>query len=876
MVIAADPLNCHFGCMAFKKPPSHTSVPDSPDKLFRDLPRRKHPSLFDHQGQILRTYVQEALNVPDVALQLPTGSGKTLVGLLLAEWRRRKNREKVVFLCPTRQLVNQVAEEASTKYGLAVEAFTGKIRNYTPDAKAAYTGADRVAVTTYNSLFNSNPFFKNPDIVIVDDAHASENYISSLWTMRISRIEETDKTLFAAVASVLKQVLTKANYSRLVGNGESPDDFVWVDKIPTDKLIEISDELRAVMAENIGENEQQYAWRMVADHLGACQLYISSSEIVIRPLIPPTWTHAPFADATQRIFMSATLGAGGDLERLTGRSKIKRLAIPEGWDRQGIGRRFFIFPEKSLTDGQTLQLRRTLMRMAGRSLVLSPNDDAAEIVQKDVADHLGYLTFKAADLEETKASFTTAQRAVAVFANRYDGVDFPNDDCRLLFIEGLPKTANLQERFLLRRLGAQHLFNERIQTRVLQAVGRCTRGLNDYSAVVVTGEELANYLTTPRTRAYLHPELQGEFAFGLEQSTDVDAKTIQENFRIFLEHQAEWEEANEQILEYRERSTQENFPAMQQLENAVRYEIAFQKALWDEDYSAAFEAAREVIGLITDAALRGYRALWHYLAGSAAEQAGAEGIEGIAAFARTHYQSAKDASRGIPWLVALADRRVAAATSEERADELTTLQVERLEERFAKLGLLHNRTFSAREHDIRQGLQDPKTFEQAQVLLGEHLGFIAGKKESDASPDPWWIMGDYCIVFEDHAGAGAATALIDATKARQAASHPDWMKANVPAAVDATILPVLVTPARKATSGAMPSLSRVAYWELSEFRQWAERALIAIRDLRRTFSEPGDLDWRARAATALCEIGADASGLFAKLKAEVATKHLTL
>src|SRR5580658_6114559 len=111
--------------MAFKAPTIRTSVPDSPDRLFRDLPRRKNPSLYDHQGQMLRTYTATALDVPDVALQLPTGSGKTLVGLLLAEWRRRRYQERVVFLCPTNQLVNQVVEEANGKYGLSVQAFTG-------------------------------------------------------------------------------------------------------------------------------------------------------------------------------------------------------------------------------------------------------------------------------------------------------------------------------------------------------------------------------------------------------------------------------------------------------------------------------------------------------------------------------------------------------------------------------------------------------------------------------------------------------------------------------------------------------------------------------------------------------------------------------
>src|SRR5262249_11347827 len=152
-------------------------------------------------------------------------------------------------------------------------------------------------------------------------------------------------------------------------------------------------ELRAAIAENIGEGDQKYRWRMIRDHLNACQLYVSSSEIMIRPLIPPTWAHAPFANATQRIFMSATLGAGGDLERLTGRARILRLPIPEGWDRQGIGRRFFIFPDKSLKERQVTALRRDLMTAAGRSLVLTPSDKSARALTSEVEGSLKYPVF---------------------------------------------------------------------------------------------------------------------------------------------------------------------------------------------------------------------------------------------------------------------------------------------------------------------------------------------------------------------------------------------------------------------------------------------------------------------------------------------------
>ncbi|SPP92805.1 DEAD/DEAH box helicase [Bradyrhizobium vignae] len=859
--------------MAFKKPSAPVAVPDSPDRLFRDLPRRKHASLFDHQGQILRTYVAKAVDVPDVALQLPTGSGKTLVGLLLADWRRRKFRERVVYLCPTRQLVNQVAEEANSKYGLTVEPFVGKRKNFSPAAKAAYHNLERVAVAPYSGLFNTNPFFDDPDVVIVDDAHAAENYIASHWTVKISRYAPADETLFKAVVGVLKGALSPTNYGRLTGVARSIDDAIWVDKIPTPQLLGIERELRDAISTNIGDGEQKYPWSIISDNLTGCQLYVSSAEILIRPLIPPTWAHAPFAGAKQRIFMSATLGAGGDLERLTGRSNIMRLPIPEGWDKQGIGRRLFIFPEKSLREDEGRVLRRDLMTRARRSLVLTPSNDMAKAIAEDVGNVLKFPIYDGSDLETGKDSFVASDPAVAVVANRYDGIDFPNDDCRLLFVEGLPRATNLQERFLMARMGANLLFNERVQTRVLQAVGRCTRGLNDYSAVVVTGEDLPAYLTDLRRRKYFHPELQGELEFGIEQSTGVKSADILDNFRIFLEHDTDWEEANEAIIEARDKAVQVAFPAMDELASAVVEEIAWQKAMWDGDHSKAFDHAREVLAKLKHPDLRGYRALWHYLAGSAAELAYRHGDSRLEEAAREQFKRAKESSSGISWLNGLA-RKGVSPTVEERDQTTTMLQVERLEAYLAKLGTVHNRAFSTKEREIREGLKSGDQFEQAQVLLGQHLGFDAGKREEDASPDPWWHVGDVAIVFEDHANAAGASSVLDATKARQAASHPDWIRMNVPAAAGAKIIPVLVSPVKKAKQGAVPHLGRFSFWSLDDFRAWSDNALDVIRELRRTFTEPGDLAWRADAITALEKARVDGPGLSHWLSERPASKHL--
>ena len=75
--------------------------------------------------------------------------------------------------------------------------------------------------------------------------------------------------------------------------------------------------------------------------------------------------------------------------------------------------------------------------------------------------------------------------------------------------------------------------------------------------------------------------------------------------------------------------------------------------------------------------------------------------------------------------------------------------------------------------------------------------------------------------------------------------------------------------------GAMPHLESVALWPLAEFREWAKNALAVVRDVRRNFSEPGDLIWRAEAAQAFELHGLDATGLFARLQARSAARDLT-
>ncbi|KMZ11165.1 putative coding region [Candidatus Burkholderia humilis] len=173
--------------------------------------------------------------------------------------------------------------------------------------------------------------------------------------------------------------------------------------------------------------------------------------------------------------------------------------------------------------------------------------------------------------------------------------------------------------------------------------------------------------------------------------------------------------------------------------------------MWRRDYHAAAAAAEVVLARLVHPQLKGYRALWNYLAGSAAYLAGQKGNAAMTAKAREHYAQAYKCAPDLSWLANFARSQQIAAADRDGNDLYEPLrQAERLSAQLAQLGTIHERDFAKLEHEILSGLQRPETFERAQEQLGSLLGFVAGKREEEGSPDPWWISGKGCIVFEDY------------------------------------------------------------------------------------------------------------------------------
>ena len=443
--------------------------------------------------------------------------------------------------------------------------------------------------------------------------------------------------------------------------------------------------------------------------------------------------------------------------------------------------------------------------------------------------------------------------------------EFPNDECRLLCLDGLPKATNAQERFLMSKMGASALFNERLQTRVLQAAGRCTRALQDRSAVFITGHELQDYLADDRNWRHFHPELQAELAFGVYQSKETKPSELMASFRSFIANDSDWDEANSQIVDDAATKHQAPYPAMDELEKVVTHEVGYQKALWGDDLDGALLEARAITAELTAPELRGYRALWYYLAGSVNQMLSIEAGDGHDRSAREQFASAKAAAPSVPWLSLLTRSSSDASESTDPQHSVeVTVQVEKLEAVLLGFGTVSDHKFEKHAKLILESLQGEKQFEEGQRLLGSMLGFDAGNDESDAAPDPWWLGHSIGLVFEDHAASKSQT-ILGARKAKQAALHPNWVQDNVPEAANLKLSVALVTPCLAAGAGAKPSLKLVRYWQLDDFRNWAKNAIDVIRSLKGALPPGSDLIWRIDAANKLVSAGLDLQSIIESL-----------
>src|SRR2546426_1138699 len=89
----------------------HLGMPLTFDTLSASTVGTRFAKLREAQAAALQTYVDSAHAWPDVAIELPTGSGKTLIALLVLEYWRKEGK-RVAILTGNKTLARQIEAEA--------------------------------------------------------------------------------------------------------------------------------------------------------------------------------------------------------------------------------------------------------------------------------------------------------------------------------------------------------------------------------------------------------------------------------------------------------------------------------------------------------------------------------------------------------------------------------------------------------------------------------------------------------------------------------------------------------------------------------------------------------------------------------------------
>jgi len=802
-------------------------APSTPEALFADLarpPESPAKFLWSHQADLLREYHGNHLDTPDIALELPTGAGKTLPALLIAEWRRRARGDRVVYLCPTRQLAHQVAHHAYL-YGIRVATLVGPHGGWEKRQLYEFQAAETIAVATYSTIFNTSPKVKQPQVLVLDDAHAAESYVADAWSIRIPRENPLYEVMIETLAPALDPV-----YAQLLRSPEpDPRAAQEVALISPEYLHRRAKDLIEILSSMDGDHH--WATSMVGGRLGACLGYVGYREILIRPFIAPTFAHPAFEEAQQRVYMSATLGESGELERAFGRRAIERLPVPVGWEQHGSGRRLFVFANR-VKGVSPEQVATAVLKVVGKAVVISPDERGSALAQQVLGD--GLPVFGKSDIEASMEPFAKADTGLLMLTSRYDGIDLPDRSCRLVYLYELPGGVHLQERFLMLSLGASGVLQERVRTRIVQGAGRCTRNPGDYAVVVIMGETLTGFCGMAEVQAALHPEVQGEFIFGWDNSNQ-PVDEVLGIIRKFLAQDLDpwWAESVEPHLsEQRARLARVLPEGAEALRAAAQDEVAAIQAAWRGEWSRAMGKADEVVTKVGGAQKRRkpYQALWNYLGSQwAAIAAKEENKPELATVSAQLLEKAHEAASNRTWM-----HRDALPVVAE-TDAYSEALIQEAVATFAPVSVGAPGKFEKWSEQLRSRVDgtDATAFELGLQQLGVMLGYRSTRYTEPAAPDVGWEAPLGPWVALEAKSEESPQGEVSVATVRQANTHLDWMAAKLDKPAPANSMSVIASPRgnvdRTATTLASPFLFLVS---LEDVRQLARDTVRAWREVR--------------------------------------------
>ena len=103
-----------------------------------------------------------------------------------------------------------------------------------------------------------------------------------------------------------------------------------------------------------------------------------------------------------------------------------------------------------------------------------------------------------------------------VLVNRYDGIDLPDNCCRILIIDSMPYAESLTEQYEESCRPDSDLTNVKISQKIEQGIGRSVRGDKDYSVILIIGYDLVKFIKSINSSKFFSEQTRKQINIGLE------------------------------------------------------------------------------------------------------------------------------------------------------------------------------------------------------------------------------------------------------------------------------------------------------------------------------------------------------------------------
>lgn len=513
----------------------------NPIEIFRRLPKPPGiTDLYTSQAQVLGAWFKRRTE-RDLVIKLHTGGGKTLVGLLIAQSILNETHEPVIYLSPTVQLVEQTLNKAA-EYGISARPYV-KNEDFPDD----FLAGKSVLICVYQALFNGLSRFGAPGSkreslkvsgIILDDAHVSFSTVRDSYTLRVERNNGEDG--FACLTNMFRN-----DFQKIGRLGTFDDVVAGIDYNVLEVPYWSWNSKSAQVQQYLRKNAEDYlfTWPLLRDSFDYCHALISKNAFVITPVFPMVDLIPTFYACPRRVFMSATIGDDSAIVRTFNASYASISKPITSASLAGISERMILAPElmKLKIDGVPSILRKiaewaTEKRGIG-TVILVPSGFAAEHwkVVADYADTTEKVAECVRELQEgrTKGPF--------VFANRYDGIDLPDESCRLLIVDGLPRGTSEYDRYRSSAFLHGKAVNSSLAQRIEQGMGRAARGPGDYCVVIITGKDLISWIGRSSNMKLLTSSSYAQLLIGIEVSKNVtNLKSLAEIINACFRRDKEW------------------------------------------------------------------------------------------------------------------------------------------------------------------------------------------------------------------------------------------------------------------------------------------------------------------------------------------------